>query len=167
VPLKQPNKSGNVVQPLYIFSSYNQCPKDPACHFGWLPQIMLPNTQNSPASFKKCTVYQAIAGLIPSEFFTPEVSVTARKALVFVTTVPEAAINKYGQACLRKNKVRVTEYYNVTSPACDVMVPEYPDETEFGGGIAPPLDPRHDVRPLLFRKHIGHKCYRFRALSFL
>jgi hypothetical protein len=71
-------------------------------------------------------------------------------------TMPEAAIYKYCKAVLSKNKIRVTEELEPTTPTGDVGFPKDHNKLMLRRGITVAADLLHTIATLLARKIVSH-----------
>jgi len=82
-----------------------------ACHAaGPAPaQVVFPDARNAPTKALEFAVYAPVAGAVGLEFPPPEGAIVGRLAVMPWAAVPEAAVNKNGQAGCGKDKIRPPE----------------------------------------------------------
>ena len=86
-----------------------------------LRQIVLPNSNDTPAEPAQFAVHAAVAGLVRGEFLFPEHTIASGNFAVLGATVPETAVHKECQPVPPKKKIRLTENILVPAPAGDAV----------------------------------------------
>ncbi len=90
----------------------------------FLMKLTLPHTESSPATISKFARDDLVASHITVELTLPEFESAFRHVGKSASgmSMPETAINKYGELLTRKHEIWFTEYAAVSSPARDMML---------------------------------------------
>lgn len=93
---------------------------------------------------------------IPFTFLLPIFLMVGGTCIPTIMSVPEATIHKHSDLFLGKYKIGMSLYLIVSSPACDSVMLEYFNQTQFSGLILFGLDLSHDVGPFFRIENIRH-----------
>ena len=89
-------------------------------------EIAFPNSNDSPPSFAQLARYEPIARNILLKLRQPEFNARFRcvTELAAGMSMPEAAVNEYGNSMLWKNEIRFSEYVLISPPTGDSEMSE-------------------------------------------
>ena len=129
-----------------------------ACHAaGPAPaQVVFPDACDAPAKGLEFAVYAPVAGAVGLEFPPPEGAIAGRLAVMPWAAMPEAAVNKNGQAGCGKDKIRPPEQRPPSPPSGDAVGPQEFDHPQFGFLVSRAADAGHAVGTGIRRKHVSH-----------
>ena len=117
---------------------------------------MLPNPNHVPSTLAQNPVVPPITGLVRVYLPTPILRIGLRPSAVFRATVPEAAVDKNGQADRGQDEVRAAGQRLVTPPARDVGGAQDGREFQLCVLVAAGFDGGHDLAALYLCENVGH-----------
>jgi hypothetical protein len=117
---------------------------------------MFPNPENGPTCLKQCPFHRTVALLISAKLGQPIVTVAAGFSSMLRTAVPEAAVNKHGEAFTPKDEVGVARDWLPSAPARDTASAKNRHQPELRVFVTSRADDGHHLRTLHFGKNIWH-----------
>jgi hypothetical protein len=82
--------------------------------------------------------------------------VVGRDVAMSQAAMPKTPVHKHGHLGFREDKIWLSEYRLMTSPAGDTVKAKEPDQGEFGFFVAVPANPGHDVGTFGFGEDVRH-----------
>jgi hypothetical protein len=117
---------------------------------------MLPYPNDVPAEGSEFAANALVSLSIAVKFAFPKKLIGSRQGAVDRATMPEATIHKDRETLCRKDEVRISENTSAPTPPLDLVSAKNPNQTQFGGLVAPAFYARHDFGSLRNRKHVRH-----------
>lgn len=121
-----------------------------------LPEIVLPDSEDTPAVVAEGAGDKTVAGLIACEFFPPEGTVVHWQVGVLRAGVPEAAVYKNGEAHFSENEIGFAENWLMAPPASDACRAEEFGQCKFRVLVPASPDAGHYLRTLCLRENVRH-----------
>lgn len=128
----------------------------PNARLATLDEVVLPNSDDAPASLTQRAVDTAVAGLVGGHLLLPEGAVVGRELGVLRTGVPEAAVHEEREPLLPEHKIGFSEHGLPTAPAGDAVPAEVLHQGEFGVLVAMPTDAGHDLGSFRLGEDVRH-----------
>jgi len=123
----------------------------------WLVrQLVLPEADDTPASFLEIVAHFPVPGHVLGDLLTPVGLIGLWYSHVPRATMPETSVNEHGQTVSWECKIGRAGNREMSAPTGDVVLFEYGDEATLGFLVAPGTDRPHDLGPFRFCEHVSH-----------
>lgn len=126
----------------------------------------LPDSNHLPARSPELSRHSCVTPSVRIDLEKPEIAVDSRHPIVLRTSVPEAPVNKHGNALPAPCEIRATREWKMSTPTRQLPYAKDTCKRLLGSLVLPPLDRAHDSTTRLgsigksSRLHWGNPCLR-------